>query len=83
MRELKERIKIRMLTTVYPDFMFLAKPGTVLKAGETYDAIANQNGAVSGICENGAHLGVKPEEFEFVEAPQRIIDIHKEVKYNA
>ena len=60
-------MKIRMLTTVRPDISFLAMPGTILRAGETYEATKNRNGAVSGICDNGNTLGVKPGEFEIVE----------------
>lgn len=71
-------MKIRMLTNVRPDLIFLAKPGTILRAGVVYEATYNKNGAVSGICENGETLGVKPSEFESLEAPQWIIDIHKE-----
>lgn len=56
-------MKIKMLMTVTPDFSFLAKPGTVLVKGETYEATVNKNGAVSGVCENGEVLGVKPHEF--------------------
>lgn len=60
-------MKIRMLCTVRPDFIFLTRPGTVLRAGEVYEAKANRLGAVSGICPNGELLGVKPGEFERVE----------------
>jgi predicted RNA-binding Zn-ribbon protein involved in translation (DUF1610 family) len=56
-----------MLMTVTPDFSFLAKPGTILKKGDTYEATENKNGAVSGICENGEVLGVKPHEFKRIE----------------
>lgn len=66
-------IKIRMLETVRPDLPFLAKPGTVLVQGKEYDAEANKHGAVSGICENGDYLGVKPGEFEFVSAPEWLL----------
>jgi hypothetical protein len=41
-----------------------------------YQAISNKNGAISGLCENGEYLGVKPGEFEFVEAPEWVLKIH-------
>lgn len=75
-------IKIRMRKTVRPDFplglvgLLGEKPGTILRAGMEYQAISNQNGAISGLCENGEYLGVKPGEFEFVEAPEWVLKIH-------
>lgn len=68
-------ILIRMRRTVRPSPVFLAKPGSVLRYGETYSAESNKHGAVSGICENGEKLGVLPGEFEFVELPQWLADI--------
>lgn len=59
-------MKIRMLENVRPDLVFLAKPGTILRCGKVYEATENKYGAVSGICENGEVLGVKPDEFELV-----------------
>ena len=70
-------IRIRMLKTVRPDFLFMAKPGTILRADEECNAVSNQYGAISGISENGERLGVKPGEFEFVEAPDWVLDIWK------
>lgn len=73
-------IKIKMLKTVRPDLVFLADPGTVLYGGYTYFATANKYGAICGICDNGKELGVKPGEFEFVEAPDWVLnrwsDVH-------
>lgn len=60
-------MKILMLENVRPDFLFLAKPGTILRAGETYDVTVNKGGAITAICENGEALGVKPGEFKVVE----------------
>ena len=68
-------LRIRMIDTVRPDFIFLARPGTVLLAGEEYEAVSNQNGAISGICENGERLGVRPGEFEFVKAPAWLVQM--------
>lgn len=66
---------IKMVKTVRPDIPFLAKPDTVLRCGETYEATANRNGAICGICENGEQLGVRPGEFEFVSLSQWVFDI--------
>lgn len=68
-------MRIKMLCNVRPDIPFLAKPGTILRAGEVYEATANKHGAISGICGNGEPLGVKPGEFEFVEAPKWVLNI--------
>lgn len=73
-------MKIKMLCNVRPDLIFLAKPGTILRAGMEYEAASNKNGAISGICENGETLGVKPGEFEFVEAPQWVLNIWNQVE---
>ena len=72
-------IRIRMKTDVLPDVLpgipSLAKPGTILRAGKEYEAEANKNGAVNAICENGTRMGVKPGEFEFLEAPKWLQNI--------
>lgn len=60
-------MKILMLENVRPDFLFLTKTGTFLRAGKTYEATVNKCGAITAICENGEMLGVKPGEFEVVE----------------
>jgi hypothetical protein len=79
---MNENIKIRMLQNVRPDFPFGIigllgeKPGTILRAGMVYQAKSNGNGAISGLCENGEYLGVKPGEFEFVEDPEWVLKIH-------
>lgn len=56
-------MKIKMLITVVPDMpmIFFCKPETRLIRGQTYQATANKNGTI---------LGVKPDEFEFVEDTQ-------------
>lgn len=61
--------RIKMLMDVRPDFLCgLAGggggPGTILRAGEIYEAWTNSHGAVAGYCANGFKLGVKPDEFE-------------------
>ena len=63
-------MKIRMLETVRPEFVFLlagVPKDTILVYGKVYEATQNKHGAVCGICENGQKLGVKPGEFEIVE----------------
>lgn len=81
--KITEGIRIRMRQNVRPDLLFImpCKPGTILRAGMEYSAISNPNGAISGLCDNGECLGVKPGEFEFVEAPEwvlKIWDKHRE-----
>lgn len=77
-----DTIKIRMKKTVRPDFplgiigLLGEKPGTILRAGMEYQATSNKNGAISGLCDNGEYLGVKPGEFEFVKAPEWVLKIH-------
>ena len=84
-----QKIRIKMLETVcpYQDFgvlgrLMAARDGAkdrALLAGAVYDATANKNGAVSGITEEGIAIGVKPGEFEFVEAPEWLKKIHANV----
>lgn len=77
-----DTIIIRMKKTVRPDFplgivgLLGEKPGTILRAGMEYQAKANENGAISGLCENDEYLGVKPGEFAFVKAPDWVLKIH-------
>lgn len=75
-----KRIRIKMLKTVRPDVVFPFQGTgdlcTVLEAGKEYDAVTNRFGAISGICLNGKPLGVKPEEFEFLEAPAWVLNVH-------
>lgn len=63
-----------MCETVRPEFPF-SPPGTILRAGVEYEAVSNKHGAISGICENGERLGVKPGEFAFVSAPSWIVQL--------
>ena len=70
-----ERIRIRMRKTVRPDIPFMSNYQTVARQGEEYDAVSNSHGAISAICSNGEKLGVKPDEFDFVEAPDWIWNI--------
>lgn len=72
-----DKIRIRMLKTVYPDLLFIQRMphGTILRAGMEYNATSNRNGAISGVCDNEVVLGVKPGEFEFVEAPEWVLKI--------
>lgn len=62
--------KIKMAKTLYPDEVCgisLGKPGTMLELDQVYDCWVNSHGAVSGYCDNGEKLGVKPGEFDVVE----------------
>lgn len=68
-------MRIRMLETVRPELPFLAKPGSILAVGEEYEATSNRNGAISALCENGEHIGVRPGEFVFLDAPDWVRDI--------
>ena len=68
-------MEIIMLKTVRPDIPFMYKPGTILIAGEVYKAISNKNGAVSGICENGERLGVKPDEYNILFTGIELVNI--------
>jgi hypothetical protein len=70
-----DEIRIKMLCNVRSDLPFGVKPGTILRAGEEYDGASNRNGAICGICENGEIIGVKPGEFEFLEAPEWLLKI--------
>jgi len=54
----------------------ISKPGTILRRGVCYNAKSNKYGAVSGLCDNGEWLGVKPKEFDFIEAPEWLLKIH-------
>lgn len=72
---IEKQIKIKMLRNVRPDLPFIAKPGTILRIGKEYEGITNKNGAICGICDNGEPLGVRPGEFEFIDAPQWVLDI--------
>lgn len=72
-----------MLETVHADLIFLAKPGSILRQGKVYEATANKNGAICGVCEDGDILGVKPGEFEFVDAPDWVQDIWRSVHPSA
>lgn len=77
-----EGLRIRMLKTVHSSHLFLALTGTpmdtFLLEGHEYDATANNNAAIAGICDNGQILGVKPGEFEFIKAPEWVLKIWKE-----
>lgn len=74
-------MRIRMLENVMADLLFVAKPETLLCAGGEYEAKANRNGAISALCDNGEWLGVKPGEFEFVEAPEWVMKIWEGITY--
>lgn len=78
---MSETIKIKMLETVRPDLAGII-PTPKIKAlkGEIYEAHVNMRGAVSVLIkdenEHLQMLGVKPGEFEFVEAPAWVLEKH-------
>ena len=75
---MNDNIRIRMLKTVRPDLSFLLRQDErdmILYEGNVYNAVSNPQGAICGICDNGKKLGVKPKEFEFIEAPEWVIRI--------
>jgi hypothetical protein len=69
------RIVILMLENVRGN-PIISPPGTILRQGMEYKGESNPYGAVSGLCKNGKYLGVKPGEFRFIEAPDRLLLIH-------
>jgi hypothetical protein len=74
-----DKIRIRMMQTARPDLPFMLRPeekDMILYEGKEYDAVTNRNGAISGICDSGKHLGVRPREFEFLEAPEWVLRVH-------
>lgn len=75
-----EKIRVKMLTTVVPDIGFCTDLNRIASASHEYDAVSNAYGAIAVICKNGKLLGVRPGEFEFIEAPERIFNIHKNLK---
>lgn len=65
----KVPLKVKMATTVTPDFpdILIPKEGTIaLNEGEHYVWV-NSYGAVSAILENGEKLGLYPSEFNIIE----------------
>lgn len=67
-------VKIRMLVDVYPELFFMATPGTILRAGKEYEAAVNRNSDIAGCCESGELLEVKLGEFEFIDAPEWVLN---------
>lgn len=68
-------IRIKMTHTIRGEHP-LSPPGTILRAGYEYPAKTNKNGAVSGLCNNGEYLGVKPGEFQILEGPEWLRHLH-------
>ena len=50
------------------------------KKGDIYDAMSNPYGAIFAIMKNGKTLGIKPGEFEFIEAPEWVLEKHRSIK---
>jgi hypothetical protein len=72
--EVKEEIRIRMRKTVRAVFIFSSN--IFLETGKEYPATTNKYGAISGVCDNGELLGVRPGEFEFISAPEWVLFMH-------
>jgi len=70
-----EGLRIRMKKCVR-GLMPISPPGTILYQGQEYDAVSNPHGAISGTCDNGQLLGLKPDEFSFIAAPKWVLKIH-------
>jgi|GEM_PF-2031932 len=71
-----EPIRVRITKTVRPDLPDVFADKHVANPGEEYEAESNRNGAVSIIFPDGSRLGVKPGEFEFIEAPDWLRKLH-------
>lgn len=66
-------ITIKTTKTIRGLFMAPLEPGT-------YKAGCNRHGAVYAILEGGNNLGVKPGEFEFIEAPEWLLKKWQEIE---
>lgn len=71
--------RILMEKTIYPECPGM-KPGTVARRDAEYDAWTNSHGAVCAVCENGEHLGVKPDEFAVIEWHNDRLDGQEEAR---
>jgi hypothetical protein len=69
-----DTIRIRVLQTVRGNFI-LEPNHAVVEQGKEYPAKANKQGAISALCDNAEWLGMKPGEFEFLEAPEWVLRI--------
>jgi hypothetical protein len=62
-------MKIKMTKTIRAHSLIDPEGKIFLLSGLEYEAKANKLGAISGLCECGEWLGVKPHEFEFIGFP--------------
>lgn len=69
-------IRVRITKTVRPDLPEIFADKHMANPGEEYQAESNRNGAVSIIFPDGSRVGVKPGEFEFIEAPEWLRKLH-------
>jgi hypothetical protein len=71
---LPEKIRVRLLKNVRGN-PYIGPPGTIARQELEYEGHSNPNGAISAILPNGEKLGLYPEEFEFIEAPEWVLRI--------
>ena len=67
-------IVVRLLCNVRGN-PIIAPPGTIQREGNEVIANSNPYGAISAVCENGERLGLYPNEFEFIKAPEWVLRI--------
>jgi hypothetical protein len=76
---MNERIRIKMIKTARTDLPELLNVEPIVaEKGVEYNAVSNQYGAISVLIDN-QRLGVKPSEFEFIEAPAWVLEAHKKL----
>lgn len=68
-------IRIKMIKTARSMSLLNGACSIVAKKGHVYNANSNLYGAISVKIE-GKVLGIKPDEFEFIEAPSWVLDKH-------
>lgn len=80
---MSEVIRIKLIKTVKSDFMWIDKNPLLAEKNNEFFAESNPHGAIS-IINNNYRLGVKPDEFEFLEAPAWVLEKHGKLsgKYN-
>lgn len=68
-------VKIRLTKRITADYSIFKDEVVIVAEEGVYDASSNPHGAISIII-NGKRLGVKPSEFEFIEAPAWVLEKH-------
>jgi predicted nucleic acid-binding Zn-ribbon protein len=70
-----DNIKIKLMGKITSDLPINLFKEISAEAG-VYEATSNPQGAISVILENGKRLGIRPGEFEFIEAPAWVLEKH-------